>query len=158
MKTQVRNAVFETNSSSSHSVTVRGEELADFGLSREELRSGIIRIEQVNGFHRNETRYADTKSKIAYLLITAAGGEIDGAPEDDLIPGLRNSIRPNNVIEYVEEATGCRLEFYVRGDDGYVSVEHQAHDPVGDLIDYPDSGLGQFLFSAGSYVETGYDY
>jgi len=154
MKTQIRGAVFETNSSSSHSVTVSGWESAHFGLSKEELRSGVIRIEQSHGFGFREDTFSDTKSKIAYLLINCAGGSIDPDSGDDLIPHLReNNPHARKLIEFVEEVTGCTLEFYA---NEYVYVDHQSQGVGMDLLD--DHGqLHPFLFSKDSYIETGND-
>jgi hypothetical protein len=166
MKTQIRGSVFETNSSSSHSVTVSGKEMADFGLSKEELRSGVIRIEQDFGFGWAEDKFHDTKTKIAYLLINAAGGAINaaggyitGSAEFDLVPSLRTrSEQAAKLISFVEKATGCKLEFYA---DGYVSVDSESNGVGMELIDGLDDGnsdkLRTFLFSRESYLETGND-
>jgi len=157
MRTQVRGKVFETNSSSSHSVTVSGEEVADFGLSQDELREGVIRIRQDDGFHWGWKRFHDTHSKIAYLLLQTAGGYFEEAePDVDLIPSLvEGSEQARELVDVVLEATGCRVEFYV---DGWVSIDSRSRDMgVGlDLFGDPWT-LKQFLFSKDSYVQTGND-
>lgn len=153
MRTQIRDKVFETNSSSSHSVTVSGKEVAHFGLSKAELRSGVIRINQYNGFGWEEETFNDTKSKIAYLLINAAGGHL-GPGSNDLVPDLKETRwKARKLIDFVEEVTGCTLEFYAKD---YVCVDSESAHVGMDLLDDPDR-LRQFLFSDGSYIMTGKD-
>jgi len=155
MNTQIRGAVFETNSSSSHSVTVSGEEVTDFGLSQDELREGVIRIRQDDGFHWGWQRFHDTHSKIAYLLLQVAGGYIEDAEQDvDLVPSLvEKSERARELVELVKEATGCRVEFYV---DGWVSIDSRSRDMGLDLFNDPWL-MRQFLFAKDSYIQTGND-
>jgi hypothetical protein len=150
MNTQIRDKVFETNSSSSHSVTIAGEELADFGLSKEELREGVIRIE--GGFHFGEARelYSDTKTKIAYLLIQAMDGDIYGEQGVDNIPSMKlESKKAKGLIDLVESVTGCRLEFYAT----YGSIDSESYH-VGQELFEDDAMLRQFLFSRESTLKT----
>jgi hypothetical protein len=153
--TQVRDAVFETNSSSSHSVTVTGEEIVDFGLGQDELREGVIRIERTEGFQWNWERFNDTHSKIAYLLLQCAGGEIEDAePGMDAVPSLvQESEQARELVDLVHEATGCRVEFYV---DGWVSIDPRSAAVGRELFGDPWM-MRQFLFSKDSYIETGND-
>jgi len=150
MKTQVRDAVFETNSSSSHSVTIAGEELADFGLSKEELREGVIRLNGSFQFGEDRELYSDTKSKIAYLLVLAADGTVMGEQGQDMIPWIREQgEQARRVVDLVEGATGCRLEFYTK----YSFVDSESYE-VGRGLFRDEDNLRKFLFSAESTLKT----
>lgn len=156
MKTQTRNRVFETNSSSSHSITVSGTEAEDFGLGREELRSGVIEINCHSDFGWEWTEFHDTKQKIAYMLMQCdPNGFNEGVePQDDIIPKLAaENENARWLVDLIEEATGCRVEFRV---GRWVGIDHQSHGEGAELF-----GSGQemrrFLFSPSSYLRTGND-
>ena len=91
MKITIRNGVFESNSSSSHSVCVSGSEALDFGLGPEELRGGVIRIARSSKFGWQAEELSDTHSKIAYMLIQADPSRLHGGPGlgVDLVPTIR---------------------------------------------------------------------
>lgn len=165
MKTQIRNAVFETNSSSSHSVTVDQAELADYGLSKEVLREGVIRgTLQSNAYGWAWRRFYDPGSKIAYLMLQLAGGYMpDGADElqatDDHVELFKNaSSRVEYLIDVVEEATGCRFE--LNRDDASLdygfSIDHDSAGVGLDLIGEKEDLL-KFIFGKNSYLETSND-
>jgi hypothetical protein len=153
MTCQIRDAVFETNSSSSHSVTVSAEELADdFGISKETLRGGVIRA-QTKTYGWEWGRAYSPEAKIAYLVTQLAGGYASGKPGKDVTQQVRQDMRVDSMLALIERRTGCRVEV-IGASSAYVD-----HNSVGtgvDLIGDQDK-LMKFIFGQRSYVETGND-
>lgn len=158
MNAQIRDAVFETNSSSSHSLTIAGEEMLDFGLGREEVRSGVIRIEKAGEFGWKWEEFNDTHTKIAYMLMQSDPARLNWPGDDawtDLVPGLKEDGNENTrwLIDLIEEATGCTLEFHL---GSYAAIDHQSHGEGSELFCDP-AQMRRFLFSPSSSIKTGND-
>lgn len=156
MSTQVRSRAFETNSSSTHSLTVVPEEILDFGLSKDQLRTGVIEVTP-RRYGWEWRRYYTLPEKLAYL-ITQANGKIDARSSDSLRQRIQSgSPNAQRIIDLVEQRTGCRIEFVPepgRAIYGFVDGNSQGihHEVMGS-----DDALAGFLFSPNSYVETGND-
>lgn len=156
MTTQIRNKVFETNSSSSHSITVSGEEAEDFGIGRETLRSGVIRIERFSDFGWDWEEHYGTKDKIAYMLMQCdPKGFNDGVEDDeDIIPSLvERSEKARWLADVIQNATGCTLEFRA---GTWAGIDHQSHGEGSELFS-DENEMRRFLFSPSSYLQTGND-
>lgn len=154
--TQIRSQVFETNSSSSHSITVSGTEAEDFGLGKDVLRSGVISIEQYSDFGWEWTEFHGTKDKIAYMLMQCDPQEFSFNAEgsDDIVPRLvERSDNARWLVDVIERATGCMIEMRV---GSYVGIDHQSHGEGSELF-CDESAMRQFLFSPSSYLQTGND-
>ena len=148
MTVQIRENVFETNSSSSHSVVVSGEVSADFGLSKEEIRDGVIDVGRGKTEFGWETEYSrDTHSKLAYLLIQAAGNYVDSITED-------YNANTKAVFETARFVTGCELKLPSNTSDWH--IDHQSMGDCSDILEDPDQ-IAVFAFSSSSYVQTGND-
>lgn len=166
MSVQIRHSVFETNSSSSHSLTIAPGELLDFGLDRKTLRRGEIEaVIHANGYGWAYQRYYTPESKIGYLLFQAVGGQL---PEEvlgldagaDHLEAFRKkrSNAVDTIIEIVREATGCDIRLTRDTADtryGYY-VDHQSSYVGLELLDDRDRLL-KLIFGDGSYIETGND-
>lgn len=153
MTIQIRDSVFETNSSSSHSVTVSADELADdYGISKETLRGGVITAHtKVYGWEWS--RSYSPGAKIAYLVTQLAKGHVSGKPGKDVTQEVRQDSRVDSMLSMIERRTGCRVE--VMG----ASSAYVDHNSVGtgvELLDDPEK-LMNFIFGQRSYVETGND-
>jgi hypothetical protein len=164
IKTQIRDAVFETNSSSSHSVTIDGAELKDFGLDKETLREGVIRVElQSDGYGWEWRRYYKPEHKIAYLLMQLQGGslpsDLDLRYDEDHSENFReNDSRTDYFLRTIEEATGCKV--VVTRDDEDVGYGYTIdHDSVGKGLEHLGEAdeILKLVFGRNSYVETGND-
>lgn len=153
---QVRNSAFETNSSSSHSLTIGVGEMVSvpFAFGKDVLRRGEV-ILHVGEYGWEWHRYYTPLEKANYLL-TQVCPEVDSHYGDyqqiakDLAedyPGIAMLIR------VIEEYTGCKVG--IANGSGYVD-----HDSAGvgtDLLDDYDK-LKDFLFNTqSSYVQTGND-
>ena len=156
MTTQIRNQVFETNSSSSHSITVAGTEAEDFGLARDVLRAGVISVERHSDFGWEWTEHYGTVDKIAYMLMQCDPENFSSGvePGDDIIPTLvERSGEARWLVGLIEEATGCKVEFRT---GRYVGIDHQSHGEGSELFSDP-AEMRRFLFSPSSRLRTGND-
>jgi hypothetical protein len=164
MKTQIRDRVFETNSSSSHSVTIDGAELKDFGLDKDTIREGVIRVElPCDGYGWEWRRYYKPENKIAYLLLQLQGGclpsDFDLPYDEDHSETFReNDSRTDYFLRTIEEATGCRVVVTRDAEDvGYgYSIDH---DSVGKGLEHLGEAdeILKLVFGRDSYIETGND-
>lgn len=164
MKTQIRDAVFETNSSSSHSVTVIKEEMRDHNLDRETIRGGVLTAQVFpGGYGWQWIRFYEPQNVLAYLLYQAMPWTMrDQDPEQgvDLAEMVKEaSPRARHIIETVEKATGLRVEFVfpkVEGAHFYVD-----HESGGNGLEFAAPGreeeLLQLIFGRKSYIEMGND-
>lgn len=173
MKIHVRDGVHETNSSSSHSATIAKGDVFDLDFPQHMLRTGVIRLspprdatgEEVD-FDTAWRRYHRPENILAYLVIAACGGRIASTVCDvDVLPAfLKRRKRLRDLIEWVTERSGCKVEFVfptIAGleDDGSeraVYVGHQSKDQWFGLMKRRDE-LESLLFNGHSYLETGYD-
>lgn len=153
---KVRVRVFETNSSSTHSLTVVPDEILDFGIDKQSLRDGEI-IVRPRRYGWEWQRFYLPANKLAYL-ITQAHGHFDRTkPSAAVLDGLKKRSKwAARLIDSVEEATGCKI--VLAGND---------HGKIEAYVDSDSQGNGMelqnkeqmlsFLFSKDSYVQTGND-
>lgn len=165
MKTQIRDRVFETNSSSSHSVTIDPSELRDLGLDKATLRDGIIRVVMPSdGYGWEWKRYYKPENKIAYLLLQLQGGHLSSdvtegvGKDEDHSQHFREDYRSSYFLSTIEKATGCTVVVTretEENDWGY-SIDH---DSVGNGVEHlgDEDEILKLVFGANSYVETGND-
>lgn len=164
MKTQIRGKVFETNSSSSHSVTVDRNEVVDIALDKAVLRAGEINVVLDHGGYQWEwMRYRRPTSKIAYMLMQLSGGRLPDeveqlAADDDHAEIFRENTRCRYLLETIERATGC-IVFVTRDlekTDYWFGIDHQSvGNGVEELED--EEAILRLIFGSGSYIETGND-
>jgi hypothetical protein len=177
----IRDSAYETNSSSSHSLTIAEDDLLELSFGADALRSGVISL-TIAADEYGDAVYFDTKwkrfyspeNKLLYALIAAAGGEVwSSMGNDDLLPGLIDGLKNSrklsdqkatkrvlSLLAWVREETGCGIELRfaptVASDKRHVAIT----DNYGELI-FPlfadASRLRQFMFSRNSFVQTGYD-
>ena len=146
MTTQIRKSVFETNSSSTHSLSI-----SDIGGLYQTLRhsDGIISVPL--GFYEfgwEQETYYDAESKLAYMMIYAR--DWSKGKEKEFFEILK---------EIVEKQTGCILindESEGGYDNGY--IDHQSVEDC-DLhyMFYEPELIRQFIFNPNSYLETDND-
>lgn len=157
MTIQVRDRVFETNSSSTHSLTIVPDEILRFGFSPQTLRGGVIPvIPKSYGWEWH--RYYRPENKLAYLLTQANHGSFDV----DAAPDLARRLRAKNdriafILDTVERATSCLVS--IEAPAGTSRIEASVSDSYGvglEVMHDPQALLG-FLFSENSFVQTGND-
>lgn len=131
MKQQIRDQVFETNSSSSHSVTVAPAEIYDRDFDKESLREGVVIMEKRYDYDVNLRLYKP-ENILAFLIACEIdeeafhGGELWTAMElgeqheddRDVLPaicGLYPKI--SAAIEYLRVHTGADFKLMMKPDD-----------------------------------------
>lgn len=155
MTIKIRKSVFETNSSSSHSLTLSQSELSSMPFSKEVLKAGTIQL-QKNEYGWEWQRYYAAAEKLNYLLTQLFQEDIPdaGSPEEVTRELREQNPRFEQLCRVVKDHTGVEVRV-TPGSTGYID-----HESVGvglELFkDGDDMPLKQFLFSD-AYVETGND-
>jgi hypothetical protein len=153
MTQQIRKNVFETNSSSSHSLTLSQSDLTTQPFSSEVLRSGTLLLEK-GEFGWEWRRYYDTDKKVEYLFTQLFHDDIPEGDAATVTAELRASEpRFDMLCRVIKEHTGLDVQV-VPGSEGY--IDHES-DYVGMDLFQDESKLTQFLFSPDSSIETGND-
>ncbi|TLX16433.1 hypothetical protein [Rhizobium sp. MHM7A] len=168
MQIQVRDAVFETNSSSSHAAVISEQDILDQDFDQLELRAGKIVVEpRYFGYGSRPYRYNSPDGKLAYLLILAMGGRIHVDEFDfkdekiDVLPFLLNHERVDyaelrGLVEFVRAETGCVLEFVM---DFETADSIRMNDEVLNLTPMLEekATLRRLLKSSKSWIDVGSD-
>lgn len=154
MTQTIRKSVFETNSSSSHSLTVHAGDIVPAPLPAEVLRAGVLRLRRDN-YGWEWQRFYTPVGKANYLLTQALGDTVprEGS-EEDVTRRLRSaSAQADQLCRVIEAHTGVRVLIDPRPG----SVDHQSMGVGADLYFEGDEALARFLFDANSFVQTGND-
>lgn len=141
---QIRTSVFETNSSSTHSISVAEEGegvLSTLTVSKK----GVVSIGG-GEFGWEQEWYNDAETKADYMAVYAK----ECYPEE----GIAGVPLWDILCDVIKEQTGCKEVKYIKG--GYIdhqSVESQDYHSV---FESPEK-LRLFIFSQASYLETDND-
>lgn len=161
MTTQIRHGVFETNSSSSHSLTV-GDAAHSLSFPDSMLRSGVITI-RLGEFGWHWERFYKPENKASYLVTDAVAQEFDSVDHTDEISSMsgsdlrdwlvERSTRVELIVQAIEKHTGCSVEIEA---GSWFYVDHQS---LGLSREVPDDeeDILNFLFSESGSVTTGND-
>lgn len=153
MKT-IRNAVFETNSSSSHSLTINSHGVLNQTIPLDFKGNVVINAkdgEYEFGWQNDE--YYDVNSKLNYAYIQATDvGRQDWL--DMLNEVIKEHTGANNVYWNFEEYSKYS---YKNERIGY--IDHQSSSIEGENTEIFDNkdNLKWFLFDSKSYIKTGND-
>jgi len=153
MTQQIRKNVFETNSSSSHSLTLAAGDLVKTPFNLDVLRLGTLRL-GLGEYNWEWYRYYDTDNKAQYLMTQLF--HYNGIPNGDaaeVTRELRNDARFDMLCRVIEDQTGVKLEA-IPGSQG--GIDHDSHGNCLEVFESEDK-LRTFLFSDSSYIETGND-
>lgn len=153
MNKQIRQSVFETNSSSSHSLTLGQGQLVTSPFSAEELRSGFVEI-PLGEFGWEWMQYHTTKGKLSYLAsqIFNNQGYIDSAKNEEV---LDSEPLFEMLSKVVRDHTGCELRVY-----GRAEVDHQSafgDGANGRELFESEEKLKAFIFDPTASILTGND-
>ena len=155
MKTQIRKSVFETNSSSSHSLTLSQGDLVALPFDKGTLRSGIAEV-RVADYGWEWARYYNLANKLSYLLTQITGGNGLDHAEEDAAQKTRDMIAAEPRLEQlrriVKDYTGCELRFMPS--TGYIDHDSEG---LGMGLFQDEAELRGLLFGADSYIETSND-
>lgn len=156
---QTRKAVFETNSSSSHSLTLSNNDFPDqLSYSASDIATGELHV-AAREFGWEWCRYHLLVNKLAYFLAdqathvpcTAAEMTANDFPEDIK--------RVLNVLETHLGVTIVVAPQYDSYSSGYSmgSVDHESVGTASSLVSGSDADVIRFFTQRESYVETGND-
>lgn len=161
MSSFVRDAVFETNSSSSHACVVAEGDLIDLSFSRETLRRGVITVNPDRWYSRNYKRHRTPEGKLGYLLVAAARGFINAPRGKDVMASIMDEPEVQKIVKAVRKLTKCDIELiYEPGPDDPVRENYDLFADVRQGFDLDVSDLAvlnRLLFNSKSYIETGCD-
>ena len=154
MKTMIRKGVFETNSSSSHSLSIDASVLAPELISKDVARRGVIEI-STQDFGWEWYRYYGFVHKLTYLftdiLPYTEYGECVGLLTGDTLEDLPEPIQ--QICHLVKEKTGCDI---LLTQCAWASVDHDSRGR-GLALAQNEDNLKAMLFGANSFIETGND-
>lgn len=145
---KIRKSVFETNSSSSHSLTVTPGELCAMPFDKRVLREGKLPI-ALGEFGWEWFRIYSTEGKIRYL----ATGILKHSVDDAMAELHLEHPQLEQLSRVIKDFTGVELEME-RGSQGY--IDHDSSDVFAKAF-ASDETLKQFIFGAESFVETSND-
>ncbi|NTF17679.1 hypothetical protein G6L37_04650 [Agrobacterium rubi] len=166
MTTSVRDKVFETNSSSSHSVTVAEGEILDRGFDRKSIRNGIVTLEKPPCEYDEWKRFYKPENILTFLIVAEVEArQFEEAGRDrlhfragrkgkiDILPALcERYANVKAAIDFLGEEYGLSFRMMMEPDD-------EGFFDTGDLgfiegyLGDPEK-LRQVLFCSGSYVQT----
>lgn len=152
MTIQIRHGVFETNSSSSHSLTMGKGNLVKAPFSKEILRAGVVNI-GLGNYGCEWFRYYAPLEKLRYLLTHALEEVPSEASQEAVTARLREQYANVDVLcKLVKDYTGCDIVLQ----PGKRSLDDYAYNKFDHLFRNPEV-LKQFIFDGDSFVQTGYD-
>jgi hypothetical protein len=153
MTKQIRKNVFETNSSSSHSLTLSASDIVAQPFEAHVLRAGVLTLEK-GEFGWTWERFYQAERKAAYLFTQIFHDDIPEGEAESVTKALREQSRQFDMLcRVIEEHTGVKV-LATPGSEGY--VDHDS-DHVGMDLFHSEEKLRQFLFSPESFLETGND-
>ncbi len=169
---KIRNNVFETNSSSCHSLTVA--ETPNFNWTIVPDEKGIITI-RGDGFGQGSgEKYYDSITKSDYLatsVVVGNGWYDDDENEDEVVPALpedphdcelfliERSVYPEDakrLVNIIKEHTKAKFVHLVPH-RSMCYIDHQSQGLGKEFFDNnDDAGIKNFLFNGESYSESDY--
>lgn len=145
---QIRNGVFETNSSSSHSVNISST--GDIDVSLIPNRAGVLIIDSVTNFGWEQETYTDASTKAMYSYLQA-----QYSSREELV---------DMVYDVIKTQTGATEVVFLG--DIHSSWEDKMYSYIDHQSAYYESGfepleskesLRNFIFNTNSVLETDND-
>ena len=148
---RIREGVFETNSSSSHDLTISRDGELNLTFSKETLRNGVFNA-STGDYGWEWHRYYLPEGKINYLVTGLFARE--NIDEDQDMEELKES-NPNFAMlcDVVEKQTGVKLTVRAYEDS---HIDHESSYEWQGAFENEET-LRNFLFSPNSFVQTGND-
>lgn len=135
MKRQIRRKVFETNSSSMHSLTVEKLGVTEY-LHVDEVENKVIVNYGEFGWGYDE--YTDPETKLSYLITMLAQYSCDDIYDTDEFKEI------NDIVAQRCECDGILID---ESYSGY--VDHQSVDNINSLMDEYGCTIEEFVFDKG---------
>lgn len=157
---QIRRSVFETNSSSTHSVTITHK-----GLAQNNMRvysDGYIHTE-IGEFGWEIVNYREQDDRLCYLVTMLAEKNgmarwwHDDDPLNTKVERLMKTPDFKRLSKEIGKYAGCK-GVIIDPSDGY--IDHQSQDSYNtfqDFLDDYDTDIVEFVFGKGNIVRTDND-
>lgn len=158
MTVKVRSGVFETNSSSSHSLVLADgfTNMVEPPIPDSMMDDGAIHVFSGEYGWEIETYY-DVSSKLSYLYTDAMIGETDADPNDKEYQESNKNLKL--IVDAVKQYAGVDVVFHKEISDyhpfGY--IDHQSVGLISTVWDAGIDGVIRFVFSNDSSFETDND-
>ena len=145
---QLRKSVFETNSSSSHSISIDSTGAIDTSLIPDDNGVLILGYGCNVEFGWEQEEYNDAETKAVYSYLQAAASD-----NEKYTTMLYDVIMKQTAAKEVIFAVGTQY-----GDDNYGYIDHQSaiYEAGYEPFD-SEAKLRDFIFKRGSYIETDND-
>lgn len=171
MKTTVRDAVFETNSSSTHAVVVGEGDVYDRTFDENALRNGkVVLVNRASGYDEWH-RYYTPENILVFLIVSEIEDSDHTEVHRNFLDELRSEILLNRYCDhdilpivrshfpvvdqafaFLEEDTQLTFEFLVQPSDPLAFDTNNLAAATGYMNDH--ALLKRILFNSRSYVET----
>jgi len=160
MKTCTRRGVFETNSSSSHSISI---DTSDYFTSMLQVRNGKV-VSFGGEFGWEEMRYTDAKTKLDYCVTFLFGNvavrdknwDIDKEATAAAFEEIKNSKKYNMLKSVIFEYCNAVLAVRDNGEYDFGYIDHQS-DYVCEEVFTDENTLANFIFNPKSVLITDND-
>lgn len=150
---QIRKGFFETNSSSTHSITLGDAQEMSICTSLRPNKYGTVIIDGGCEFGWEQDTYYDAKTKSAYAWIIIRDWS---EPTDIFSPDSKSKEERLKMFENViKNQTGCREIVYF-DDSGYIDHQSVEGDAYNWLFE-SEEVLHNFIFNKNSILETDND-
>lgn len=157
MKT-TRQGVFETNSSSTHSLTIAdGGELIKQPFSDADTRAGVVKV-YADEFGWEVEEFRDVETKLSYLYTDAMRSEKYADKEGVVDPNTYESTKLDILREAVKQVAGLGIEFCARKDFypfGY--IDHESEYLPNEVWSGGLESVIKFIFNPHSVLRTDND-
>lgn len=162
MTTKVRSGVFETNSSSTHSLVLSSDmtNMMEPPLPDSVLNEGVLHVFSGEFGWERETYY-DVSSKLSYLYTDAMRNRYDD-DEEKVDPNDPELIEDNSklklLVDAVKEYAGVGVIFHKEnGTYPFGYIDHQSYGECSKVWHAGVQGVIRFVFSSDSWFETDND-
>lgn len=135
MKRQIRRNVFETNSSSMHSLTVKKLGITEY-LHVDEVENKVI--VEYGEFSWGYDVYDDPETKLSYLITMLSQYSCGNIYDTDEFKEI------NDIV-----AKRCECDGILIDDSSYGYVDHQSIEKIDDLMDEYGCSIEEFIFDKG---------
>lgn len=152
---KIRHGVFETNSSSSHSIAIDDSaDLLDMPFTQEDTDRGFVEIE-CGEFGWEQNTYSCVYSKLSYLVTSIASS----LPYDEnyTVEDIYDMEGFKTINDAVKEHSGLTVRIISSsGWRGFGYIDHQSSDVPREALVNKET-IKRFLFSPKSFFETDND-
>ena len=138
MKRQVRRNVFETNSSSMHSLSIAKRGVTEY-LHVDEYTNNVVT--EFGEFGWGYDEYNDPETKLSYLVTMI--GESHNCYSIEEIYEINDFKKINDIVSVRCECDGIEI----KNVDGY--IDHQSIDTIDNLMKEYNCTIEEFIFDKG---------